>query len=186
MRLANAMDSTKTARHALREATAAQHDAVDAAFGGYDLADRDDYRAFLMAQAAAFLPVEAAIDAAGGARVLADWPLRRRGAALVADLAALGETPVAAAPPALDDDAAVLGAIYVLEGSRLGGTMLARSIPADFPQAFLTSPDDRRWRRLTDALDIALATPQHLSTSIAAARMVFALFDDAARRFART
>ncbi|MDP4026407.1 biliverdin-producing heme oxygenase [Methylobacterium sp. NEAU 140] len=61
---------------------------------------------------------------------------RRRLGALVADLAALGLSPggIAALPAArpirLPDPAAATGALYVLEGSTLGGRLIARHIAA--------------------------------------------------------
>lgn len=57
----------------------------------------------------------------------------------------------------LEDDAAVLGALYVLHGAGFGGRVLsrhvARSQPA-LPRRFLqTGPSRDTWRTLTNALD---------------------------------
>ncbi|MEO0421333.1 MAG: biliverdin-producing heme oxygenase [Pseudomonadota bacterium] len=57
----------------------------------------------------------------------------------------------------LEDDAAVLGALYVLHGAGFGGRVLAghvaRSQPG-LPRRFLqTGPSRATWRTLTDALD---------------------------------
>ena len=66
------------ARAALRAGTAADHKRLDDLFGGFRLDDPRDYRAFLSAHAMALLTVEQALDAAGFADALADWPQRRR------------------------------------------------------------------------------------------------------------
>jgi heme oxygenase (biliverdin-IX-beta and delta-forming) len=167
-----------SARFALKAATQAEHDRVDALFSRLDLANGDDYRLFLTAQAAAHLPIEAALDAAGAERVLADWPDRRRGDLLRADLAALAaDQPLHLDPPVLETDAAILGAIYVLEGSRLGGAILKRQLPADAPRAFLDPGQARgRWRKLLEKLDEDLYEPGRIGLAADAARHVFSRF----------
>ncbi len=57
------------------------------------------------------------------------WTPRRRLPWLDADLAALGLAPPAPiAAPALADEAAALGALYVVEGSTLGGRIILRHL----------------------------------------------------------
>lgn len=170
-------------RFVLRAATATDHDRVDREFASYDLQDEAHYRSFLAAQAEAFLPVEAGLDRIDLARTLPDWPARRRSAALVADLAELGAAPIAPRDiPAYDSVAAALGAIYVLEGSRLGGAMLVRSVPAHLPRRFLGAGDSASWRKLVATLDATLPSKDHLTAAIGAARAVFARFEASARR----
>lgn len=184
-----AMRQGSTPRLLLRTATAPAHQRVDAAFGGFDLATRDGYTAFLRAQAEAFLPVEAAIDRtiALAAGLIDDWPQRRRGDALRADLADLGHQPAAiAAVPDIASRDALLGAIYVLEGSRLGGTMLARRVPPGLPRRFLAATDPDHWRQLIQILNRALVTQEQQDAAIAAACDVFARFEEGAQRFGRT
>ena len=176
------MTARDSARHALRTATAPDHDAVDHAFGRYDLAERGSYIAFLQAQAAAFLPVEDAIDRSGSSRLVADWAERRRSDTLRSDLAGLGAAVPAFAPlPAFASSAALLGAIYVLEGSRLGGRMLARTVPEAFPQTFLAAGNPALWRSLLAVLELNLDTGERRATAIEAAKGVFALFEKGAR-----
>lgn len=165
-------------RAALRAATAAEHERVDRLFSTADLGAIEGYRRFLVAQAAAFLPVEAALDAAGATQVLADWPQRRRGDLLRADLAALGATePEPVAPPSFASDAAILGGIYVLEGSRLGGAMLKRAVAAEAPAAFLSAPQEAgSWRKLLENLDRILYAPDQIEAAVGAARTVFERF----------
>ncbi|WP_234419215.1 biliverdin-producing heme oxygenase [Sphingomonas sp. EC-HK361] len=186
--------SRQSARSALRHATSADHERVDAAFSRFDLASRDGYGAFLVAQAAAHLPVEAALDAAGVARVLPDWPQRRRGDRLRADLAAMGLEPAAAEPAAgaciqalsaaLADEAGMLGAVYVLEGSRLGGVLLRRSVPDGLPVTFLEAGDSAAWRTLLVTLDERLCSEQDINLAVSAAARVFAVFEASGRSVA--
>lgn len=84
----------------------------------------DAYARFLRASLEAAAPVEAAVE-----RVLgAEFPALR-GAALRADLAALGEPSSAtAAGFSLADEAHGIGAAYVIEGSALGGLVLATAV----------------------------------------------------------
>ena len=171
-------------RAALRAATAAAHDEVDFIFSRFDLGRTEDYRRFLIAQASALLPVEAALDGAGAAELVPDWPRRRRGPALCSDLSALAaEPPPQLKPPLFGTREAVLGGIYVLEGSRLGGALLSRSLPAGVPSAFLGSPPDSlRWRKLLEELESLLYRHDQVAEAAGAAIGVFACFAAAGRR----
>jgi heme oxygenase len=81
----------RSARFLLRDATASWHERVDALFSNTDLADPRQYGGFLLAQAAAHLAVEQALDRANVAEIVSDWPERRRGNLIRLDLATLGE-----------------------------------------------------------------------------------------------
>ncbi len=176
-----------SARQLLRAATADDHERVDRAFAAFDLGERDDYTRFLLAQAEAFLPVEAAIDAAGAAGLVADWPARRRSALLLDDLRKLGAGPATTGgQPSFREREEILGAIYVLEGSRLGGRVLARSVPADLPRSFIGTTDKGLWRNLIEILDKLLISEEQRRLAIGAARRVFALFEAGALRHGRT
>ena len=168
----------------LRVATRAAHDRVDALYSGLNLADPADYRRFLSAQAAAFLPVEQALDAGGAAALFPDWPLRRRAEHLRADLAGLGlALPSPIARPLFDGQAQVAGAAYVLEGSRLGGAILARSVPANLPHSFLISPTGAgHWRDFLARLEQLLGSHVQREAAIDAAGRVFDCFARAAHR----
>ena len=173
------------ARAALRTGTAAEHERVDSLFSTLDLARTDDYRLFLTAQAAAFLPVEEALDAAGAEQFVADWQARRRSHLLRDDLQALAAHLPAPEPiSALQGSAEILGAVYVLEGSRLGGAMLKRSVSPDMPQSFLSAPQPPgAWRKLLETLDHYLYEPAAIQAAVGAARRVFGCFEAGGRRF---
>ena len=171
------------ARAALRRATAPDHERLDALFGQFRLDDPADYLAFLTAHAMALPAIEQALDAAGFATLLGDWPARRRGAAVTDDLATLGApVPVPLAAPRLDDPAAQWGAAYVVEGSRLGGAMLARSVREGLPKRYLGTPQPPgAWRHFLQRLDDQVRSPDQIAQATQAARATFALFEQAGR-----
>lgn len=169
-----------SARAALRSATAAKHEAVDAAFGRFDLTDRASYGRFLTAHARALPAVEAALEACDAIPAFAP-----RTDALQADLAALGlpmPDPLPLAPP--ENEAAAFGALYVIEGSRLGGAMLARQVPAALPRAYLSAVHPPGgWRAFGDMLDRAekAGGPGWIDRAVAAAEATFDLYAEAAK-----
>lgn len=118
-----------TLRSHLRATTAPQHARVDTAFSAFQLGQPDGYRAFLLAHAEVLLPLEIALEQSGIEAMLEDWPQRSRRQALLEDLAEIGAlAPVA--PPILAplSPSACWGVAYVIEGSRLGGRVLARRV----------------------------------------------------------
>lgn len=170
-----------TLRDRLRAETHADHERVDAAFGSCDFADSDGYRRFLTAQAAAWKTLEPMLD--GGSL--------DRAAALAADLDALGIVP----PPALDEanlpPAGSLGMRYVLEGSRLGSTVLLRELEARSPTMAATASrylvESARldgWRALSGRLQSPRRDDDGEATIVNDARRVFALFERAWRETA--
>ncbi len=167
-------------RSALRAQTSDCHAEVDTIFGRFDLSDQPQYSSFLSAHARIVPVVEMALERAGIIKLLPDWPERRRRELLMADLADLGVNP----PPLLEgltpnNEAELWGAAYVLEGSKLGGSMLAKSVPTGLPSRYLTPNGPRGSIKIfMDRLDEAgIADPE---TAISAARDVFALFRRAA------
>ena len=157
----------------LRAATASDHDAVDAGFGRYDLTDADDYRAFLIAHARALPAVEAWLAAISGLAAV-----RSREAALAEDLAALGEDmPVPMLFDIPPSTAAGWGAMYVIEGSRLGGIMLSRSVPDGMPLAYLGAKHlSGEWRALLAAIDGEPADEAWIEEAIVGAKAAFELY----------
>lgn len=169
-------------RFALKAATSDAHDRLDALFSRFDLTSRDGYGNFLRAQAGAWFAVEDALECAGADRMIPDWAHRRRSAALCADVASLGLAPPRpVSAPAFADEAAVLGGAYVLEGSRLGGALLVRSVPDDLPKSFLAPGNPGAWRAFASILDERLSSGAALDSASASAAAVFKAFEMSAR-----
>ena len=173
-------------RQHLRQATATMHQQVDRAFSAFQLTEAAGYRGFLCAHARVLLPLEQVLDEAEAAQLLADWPQRRRSAALRADLADLAVMP----PPALvidrpADEGALWGLLYVLEGSRLGGRVLAervRRADPDQPLRYLSHGNTAPlWPRFLERLQRRAAACNTASMQ-AAAVALFARFAEAARQ----
>ncbi|ODN68930.1 biliverdin-producing heme oxygenase [Methylobrevis pamukkalensis] len=170
-------------RDRLRAETATLHDRTETVFASFDLARADHYRRYLAAQSAVFAPLEQALDDRFGS-MLADWPRRRRAAALAADLEDLDAAPP---PPVIDtagwSEAEAWGALYVMEGSRLGGVLLGRQIAADQPGApirFLSqAAPGRFWAEFLRCLE-ARAPLLEWTGIRAGAMATFRLFHDAA------
>lgn len=173
----------KSARLAVRAGTADDHERLDHLFEAFDLGDRDSYGRFLTAHARALPPVETALDAAGAEQWIPGWADRRRTALIVADLGALGLAP----PPTanftpLADDAECWGAAYVVEGSRLGGTLLARRVAPGLPRSYLAAAQAKgAWAAFVAAMDAALGSVERTERAIGAARRTFDLFAVAGR-----
>lgn len=168
-------------RFRLRDETAAAHERVDSLYSRFDLTTPAGYALFLTTQAGAFLPVEAALTTAGAADVAPDWADRRRSEALQADIAALdAPAPAWLDPPAFSSAAAILGGAYVLEGSRLGGQLLRRSVPDGLPVAFMTTSDPALWRTFVALLEQRLTDPSDIDQAISSALATFAVFERSA------
>jgi heme oxygenase len=165
-----------SAHQMLRAATADLHAAVDRRFGGHDLGVPDQYATFLSMQAAALVPLELALEAAGIARALPDWPMRCRRGALLADLAALGRPAVVfGGSHALACGPEAIGAAYVLEGSRLGSAVLLRQVGPGLPDAFLRhGAGQALWRGFLPRL--AQLPPADIPLAIRGARRAFTQF----------
>lgn len=122
------------------------HQRVDDLFADFSLTDRDSYVAFLKTHARALAPLEALAG-----------PQTPRLPLLARDLGELGET----LPPPLDGptpegEAFRWGARYTLEGSRLGGAMLARQVGPGLPHAYLSAAHEKGgWVAFQQALDEA-------------------------------
>jgi heme oxygenase (biliverdin-IX-beta and delta-forming) len=174
-------------RGILRDATAADHAALDATLGALDLCTAAGYRRFLEINAAALLPLERSLERSEVRDILPDWDDRARTEAILTDLARLGGKPRRLDAPDLTSRSAVLGTLYVLEGSRLGATYLLRTVrQSSDPQvsgniAFLGHGAGRRfWPEYLAVLEChadELACDDDL---VAPARRAFDLFEHAA------
>ncbi|TCA86800.1 biliverdin-producing heme oxygenase [Rhizobium leguminosarum bv. viciae] len=160
-------------RSALRAQTADCHGAVDTLFGSFNLSRIQDYKAFLRAHARVVPSVEHALENGGIGRLLPDWPDRRRAHLLAVDILELDDRlPILLPQPVLRCEAAVWGAAYVLEGSKLGGALLAKAVPDHLPSSYL-SPKGAM-RLFMDRLDASKV--EDPNAAVAAARDVFKLF----------
>jgi heme oxygenase len=167
---------------ALRSATRARHARLDEAIDG--AFTRDRYVAFLGASLAAVEGIEPAIERW---RPAGAHPSRRE--RLRADLRALGApAPVASDALAVADDSEAVGAAYVLEGSALGGQVLARRVVAalgEVPMSYLAPQGGpatgARWKQFLAALERhGAATPASAhARACAAACATFDRFADA-------
>ncbi|AII53607.1 hypothetical protein N008_16705 [Hymenobacter sp. APR13] len=125
------------------------------------------YEAALRRHAAAFGP---------------EWQLeqRYRGHLILEDLARLGYSgtpPLCPAMPPLETRAQLLGAMYVLEGSTLGGQVIARQLGAAgiAGRTFFAGRAERTgplWKQFTQLLEAA-ATPETADTIAASAVHTF-------------
>ena len=180
-----------TPRAALRDATRVHHERVEAAV---DLPartrDRDTYRALLASLLGLFRPLERQLAALPWREAGLDLGAHRRAALLRADVADLGGDPDAVpdapvpATPALADG---FGALYVLEGSALGGQILAREAEAALELGGVGTRffrgDGRAtgagWRAFGRALDGYLVTPERLGRARQTAEATFDAFEQA-------
>lgn len=144
-----------------------------------------------------YLPLEAQIDP-WGERLAIDWPARRKTPLLRRDLLTLGvpperidSLPVCGGLPVLADSPAVLGALYVLEGSTLGGPFIARhpaatlDLQAGNGAAFFVPYGSQwltRWQAFRERLAAATATPEVQQRMIESARATFTAFERWLRR----
>lgn len=192
------MSAVPAPLEALRAATRQRHARAEAAL---DLPARcaspGGYAAALGVLHSRHAGLERALDAALAQHpLLADWADRRgKPAWLERDLSDLGGTPPAAAPldlPPLDGPAAVLGCLYVVEGSTLGGRPAGRQVRTALgptaPTRFFDGYGDRtgpRWRSFCTALSQArpgTGTRDWTDSLVRAAAATFGLFEEGARR----
>ena len=118
-------------------------------------------------------------------RIVPDLPERRRADALASDLRALGVEPLAPMPaPEPLSDAEALGALYVIEGSTLGGQVIMRSLQGTDFEAGATRFFDAygprtgaMWKAFCAALEaFGVARPQDVPFVLAGARRCFGAF----------
>ncbi|MBL6456587.1 biliverdin-producing heme oxygenase [Belnapia sp. T6] len=180
-------------RHALREATAAAHERLHGLAPFRALAEgRIDAPAYirLLRRLLGFhAAIEAALEAAPplGAYGI-DLAQRRRSGLLRQDLAHFGAAAEAPAAPVPDlgTAARALGALYVTEGSTLGGRQLARSLDHLLPaggsagRAFLLghgAAHGAMWAACCAAIEAGGAEPGGLGGMVAGAKGTFAAFE---------
>lgn len=156
-------------RQVLRDAAMANHHRVDELFSNFSIDSSAGYSAFLKAHARALAPLEQMAR-----------PVAPRLPHLIEDLAALGEPlPEPLAVERQVGEAFRWGALYALEGSRLGGAMLERRVPPGLPRAYLSSVHGKGgWIAFQNALDEAAdgCGEDWIDGAIKGAEAAFALF----------
>lgn len=161
--------NTGRVRQALRDATMVNHQRVDDLFSGFSLDTPAGYGAFLKAHARAIIALEQLAR-----------PDASRLPHLVEDLTALGERlPDPLLVEGQGGEAFRWGALYALEGSRLGGALLERRVPPGLPRAYLSSVHEKGgWIAFQDALDRAAdgGGDEWIDGAIRGAEAAFALF----------
>lgn len=179
--------SSLRVRERLRTATFDAHRALDAHFGTFDFTSVAGYRRFLEASAAALLPLEAALERGGIASLFSDWPQRSRQTALVSDLDCIGGVVDPLPSPAAMSRYELFGAMYVLEGSRLGAKYLLRTIAGcGQPQIEAATRYLRHgsglalWQLFLKRLEREPITPEGEAGMIKSAGHAFAMFTRAA------
>jgi len=165
-------------RAMLRAATIVDHGRLDKMAAGLDVGQPEGYRAFLLWHARVLPVLE---ERLGMAPELPDWAERRRAAVLVADIRALGlGAPEPCPAPPLVNLFECIGALYVLEGSRLGAAVLARRVESaqpHAPRAFLTHGKDAQlWRRFLIWLEAQPIADGAAADMVAGARATFAAY----------
>jgi len=185
-----AADATPAAVLALREATREAHARIERVPALARLLAEDcsgeEYRAALLRLHSFVAPLEAAMLARIGGEIGLVLSAGRRAPLLRRDLSELGTAPAPRAPaaalPATSSPAEALGCAYVLEGSLLGGRVIARSLRARLGPAlggatrYLEAGGDdvpQRWRRFGRLLDTALADPEARARAAGAASACF-------------
>jgi heme oxygenase len=159
-------------RMTLRNATTADHETVDGEFGRFDLSLASSYSKFLTAHARVLGAIEGAV-----AGIWSPW--RARFPLLKADLAELGIAVKEGMPLPTGSIAGQWGALYVLEGSRLGGGILAGRVGAGLPKRYLSATHEAgSWRRFAEALDEVEGSGGDVwrADAIVGAKLAFACF----------
>jgi heme oxygenase len=192
------MTATQALRTRLREATAHIHERLHGHAGLGAAASgamtRDDYRALLARLWGFHRPFEVALGEAARSLaldiVMAD---RARAPMLEADLMTLGlDAQEIAQLPRCDhifrptDEAAFMGALYVVEGSTLGGIQIARALsglfggPESEGRTFFLGYGERHslmWRGFLARLDAFAGDPAREASAIEGAVRIFADFE---------
>lgn len=177
---------TPAAHWVLRQATAAAHAHLDAKLTAYDLTERISYSELLSRMSGPLSALEAALADGIWPDLFPDFADRQRSPALHEDLADLGGVFCSRAIDPIVDEARAFGALYVLEGSRLGGRVLARQVMAsadpgvrEATRYFRHREHDGHWRSFVVALNASPAVEARPAHAVEAALQAFRLFDAA-------
>jgi len=171
----------------IRSRTRPLHAQLESSFDlSASLASIPVYRDLLARYLSIYKPFEAVLaEESVETLALISWPQRSRVAQLERDLAALGgQAAVIPAPrlPKLDDLSSLLGALYVVEGSSLGGQIIYRQIQqqlhlnATSGAAFFYGDGDgtgSSWKRFTSILEENITEPERAADAAEAMFLAF-------------
>jgi heme oxygenase len=118
-------------RDIVSEATQTSHRRLDVALSWLDLGKPRYYAGFLRGQAEALFPIEAALERGGIETHIPDWQYRLRTPALEHDLAVMDVACDPLPVPKFETTAEMLGAVYVLEASRMGARVILARLARD-------------------------------------------------------
>lgn len=169
----------------IRDATRTSHRRLDLALSWLDIGKPRYYAAFLRGQAEALFPIEAALERNGIASILPDWPQRARARALEDDLIAMDVGCAPLAEPRFRGAAGMLGAVYVLEATRLSArAMLSRL--AQYPDSLSIGATKylrhgfgkRLWPSFLEVLETHPATLADPRATVRGAQLSFDMFEN--------
>ncbi len=174
----------------LRTATRPMHEQLDQEMGPHihNIQTKEQYIALLLAFYGFFAPMYHRINAHLDTTGLPDYNTRRKPEDILQNLRALGhgEPPhhLCQQLPGVEDNAGAFGALYVLEGSTLGGLMIKKMIgeQTGLPEDQLTffagygKQTRRRWDDFITALNATARTAADEASAITAAAATFTAF----------
>lgn len=181
-------------RRSLRARIAALHARLDRAIEVSCLGEPLDLRCLLAIHHAALGGVVPALECAGAARLFPGWDGRSRLTALEADMVELCADPPSrvSIEPSFSSEQEVWGALYAVEGSRLGNQVLRRRIAGPMnglgqrATRFLAHcPEDTAsWPRLVARLEGLDYRGEDFEAAVRGAEAVFGVYLFAAERHA--
>lgn len=177
-------------RERLKSGTREHHARLDGMITGFDLSSFARYAAFLSLHARVLLPVERWLEQHDVEAELPDWRERRRATALLDDLATLGmripDETGGACIPVETTPASRAGVLYVIEGSRLGGAVLARRVSEGgtaLPTSFLRhGAEPSLWPSFVQWLNERNFDAHDAGIAVRSARTVFEIYRRAIER----
>ena len=171
----------------LRQETTGAHQELDAFMSAFlqKMTDRESYSALLAAFYGFIQPLKKLIDAHIDQKLIPEFEARRGAGQLLVDLRSLGmeELPQLSGDlPRISSHESALGALYVLEGSTLGGKIISKRLKEglgdDIPTNFYSSygPETgRMWKEFVSCLEMPANNNDPLQTA-EAAKQTFSYF----------
>jgi heme oxygenase len=179
-------DTCDGVREKLREATVSLHAELDGIAEALLAVGKEGYARFLAGQGAVIIPLEKRLEISGIGKVVPDWPLRARRYELKADLREIAQPCDFLEVPTFRTPAELMGAAYVLEGSRLGAALLLRTLELSTATRFLRHGQGKGlWPSFLHEIETNIDVNEHLEKTKLAATLVLQLFIQAMGSAAR-